>query len=48
MLALNIETTKGQIDDANDNGAYQSVSYLKGRLEAFEGVKQSIESGQWD
>ena len=48
MLVLNIENTKSQIDDANDVGAYQSASYLNGRLEALEGIKRSIESGNWD
>lgn len=47
-LCYKIQATKDQIEDANENQAYQSVSYLNGRLETLEGVKNSIENGNWD
>ena len=47
-LEYKIQSTKDHIDDANDNQAFQSVSYLNGRLEALESVRDSIKRGQWD
>lgn len=47
MINDKIDWAKGSITKAQIHGNRSDIRYLTGSLEAYEGIKESIENGEW-